>query len=264
MRAGQVVLALLWLVATTGQAADYLEVRREATVYAEPVKSSAKLADVAPGQDNKPVLLELVTTERSRGYYPVYLPDSRKQGWIYKTYVRRHPGPEPRRVAYKRSLYKHWIDADRDCQDTRQEVLIRDATGKLGFAQPRKCTVVRGQWIDPYTGKSFREPRQLDVDHVVPLKNAHESGGWRWSADKRQEYANYLIDNRHLLAVKASENRKKGAKGPDEYMPPDPAFRCDYIKDWVKIKRDWGLSLSDSERRAVVDIGTGCESLAVY
>jgi Protein of unknown function (DUF1524) len=260
MRAAQAVLVLLLLVISTSQAAEYLQVRREATVYAEPAKSSAKLTDVAPGESNKPLLLELVTTERSHGYYPIYLPDSRKNGWIYKTYVRRHPGPEPRHEAYRRSLYKHWVDADDDCQDTRQEVLIRDATGRVDFEKPRKCTVVRGQWVDPYTGNTFREPRQLDVDHVVPLKNAHESGGWKWSAEKRQEYANYLIGSRHLLAVKASENRKKGAKGPDEYMPRDSAFHCEYVKEWVKIKRDWGLSLSDSERRAVADIGAGCGS----
>jgi hypothetical protein len=260
MRTAQAVLVILLLVIPTSQAAEYLEVRREATIYAEPAKSSTRLADVLQGESNKPLLLELVTVERSHGYYLVYLPDSRKQGWVYKTYVRRHPGPEPRREAYRRSLYKHWIDADGDCQDTRQEVLIRDATGKVDFEKPKKCNVVRGQWNDPYTGKIFREPRQLDVDHVVPLKNAHESGAWRWSAEKRQDYANYLIDNRHLLAVNGSENRKKGAKGPDEYMPPDPAFRCDYVQEWVKIKRDWGLSLTDPEKRAVADISVGCGS----
>lgn len=258
MRPAQAVLVILLLAVPASQATEYLEVRREATLYAEPAKNSTKLTDVILGAANRPLLLELATTERSHGYYAVYLPDSRKKGWIYKTYVRRHPGLEPRYTVYRRSLYKHWIDADRNCLDTRQEVLIRDTTGKLNFENPKKCVVVRGQWIDPYTGKSFREPRQLDVDHVVPLKNAHESGAWKWSAEKRQDYANYLIDNRHLLAVIASENRKKGAKGPDEYMPPGTAFRCDYVKEWVKIKRDWGLSLTDLEQRAVANISVGC------
>lgn len=260
MRAAATMLVALCLAMPVGRAAEYLEVRREASVYAEPNKRSTPLAEVAPGQAGKPVLLELVTTEKSNGYYSVYFPESRKPGWIYKTSVRRHLGPEPRYTVYRRSLYKHWIDADGDCQDTRQEVLIRDATGKIEFAKPRKCTVVRGQWLDPYTGQSFREPRQLDIDHVVALKNAHESGAWKWSAAKRQEYANYLRDRQHLLAVKGSENRKKGAKGPDEYLPPDPAFHCDYVKEWVKIKRNWGLTLTDSERRAVADVSAGCKT----
>jgi hypothetical protein len=118
--------------------------------------------------------------------------------------------------------------------------------------------VIKGQWIDPYTGKTFKEPRQLDVDHVVPLKSAHESGAWKWSAEKREEYANYLKDSRHLLAVQGSENRKKGAKGPDGYMPPDPTFRCDYVKEWVKIKRDWGLLFTDPERKTAEEISASC------
>jgi hypothetical protein len=260
MRAAHTFLVVLLLAVSASEAADYLEVRREAPIYAEPNKKSDKLAEVVPGETDNPALLELVTTEKSYGYYPVHVPDTRKKGWIYKTYVRRHPGPEPRYTAYRRSLYKHWVDADGDCQDTRQEVLIRDATGKVDFKKPRNCVVVHGQWLDPYTGKTFKEPRQLDIDHFVPLKNAHESGAWKWSAEKREEYANYLMDNRHLLAVKGSENRKKGAKGPDEYLPPDPAFRCDYIKEWVKIKQDWGLSSTDSELRAVAEINADCRS----
>lgn len=258
MRAAATMLVALCLAMPASRAAEYLEVRREARVYAEPDKKSILLTEVTPGEVGKPQLLELVTTEKSNGYYSVYLPASRKPGWIYKTYVRRHPGPEPRYSVYRRSLYKHWIDADKDCQDTRQEVLIRDATGRIEFEKPRKCTVVHGQWLDPYTGLTFREPRQLDIDHVVALKNAHESGAWKWSAERRQDYANYLRDRQHLLAVKGSENRKKGAKGPDEYLPPDPTFRCDYVKEWVKIKRGWGLTLTDAERRAVADVSAGC------
>lgn len=255
-----VLLAVLFLATTALEAAEYVEVRREASIYAEPDKQSASLVDVTRGTASKPFLLELLTTEKSNGYYSVYLPESRKPGWVYKTTVRRHPGLEPKYTVYRRSHYKHWIDVDNDCQDTRQEVLIRDVTGRVEFEKPRKCTVVRGEWRDPYTGQTFREPRQLDIDHVVALKNAHESGAWKWSAEKRQEYANYLLDRQHLLAVKGSENRKKGAKGPDEYLPPDTSFHCDYVKEWVKIKQDWGLTLTDSERRAVTQVSAGCRT----
>jgi len=258
MLAVRTLFIVLMLVVSASEAADYLEVRREATIYKEPNKKSGNLAEVVPGESNKLFLLELVSTDKSHGYYQVYAPVTRKPGWIYKTYVRRHPGPDPHYTVYRRSLYKHWVDADGDCQDTRQEVLVRDATGKITFEKPRKCVVIRGQWLDPYTGTTFKEPRQLDVDHVVPLKNAHESGAWKWSAAKREEYANYLKDSRHLLAVKASENRKKGAKGPDDYMPPDTEFRCEYVKAWMKIKRDWDLSFTDPEWNAVSDINQHC------
>lgn len=258
MRAARLFLFLL--ISPAGQAAEYLEVKRETGIYAEPAKHSTKLMDVLPATAGQPFLLEIAGKERSHGYYSIYLPSGRKKGWIYKTYVRRHPGPEPRYTVYLRSLYKHWIDADNDCQDSRQEVLIRDSIGRVDFETAENCVVKHGQWVDPYTGESFREPRQLDIDHVVPLKNAHESGAWKWPAEKRQEFANYLADRRHLLAVKASENRKKGAKGPDRYMPPASAFHCDYVQEWVRIKRTWGLSLTASEQRAVTAISAGCVS----
>lgn len=250
---------LFLLISPVSQAAEYLEVKRAASIHAEPAKRSAKLLDVVPASAGRPLLFELASSTRSQGYYSIYLPNSGKKGWIYKTYVRRHPGPEPRYTVYLRSLYKHWIDVDNDCQDSRQEVLIRDSIGRVNL-DTAQCVVKQGQWVDPYTGKSFREPRQLDVDHMVPLKNAHESGAWKWSAEKRQEFANYLADRRHLLAVKASENRKKGAKGPDRYLPPDSTLHCEYVQDWVRIKRTWGLSLTASEQRSVTKISASCAS----
>lgn len=258
MNALQACLVALLLVFTTSEAADYLEVRRTANIYAEPNKKSDKLKEVGSSKTGQPLLLTLATAQITNGYYQVQVPESRKKGWIYKTYVRRHPGPEPHYTVYRRSDYKHWIDANGNCQDTRNEVLIRDATGQVSFEQPKKCVVVSGKWVDPYTGETFREPRQLDIDHVVALKNTHESGAWKWSAGKRQEYANYLKDRDHLLAVMASENRKKGSKGPDGYLPPDPAYRCDYVKTWVKIKRDWELSSTESEQRTLKEITKTC------
>jgi hypothetical protein len=252
------IAGLLVFAAETGWSADYVELRRDATVYASPNKRSPVLAQLAPAAGEQPLLLRLVATDRSYGYYHVTLPDRTDRGWIYKTYVRRHPGPEPRYVPYKRSLYQHWIDEDRDCQDTRQEVLIRDAVAPVAFTGPRRCAVRRGEWLDPYTDMTFREPRQLDVDHVVPLKNAHESGGWAWSKERRREYANYLAYDQHLLAVKASENRRKADKGPDRYMPPDDAYRCDYVRTWVKIKRDWSLSMTSAEKSMVDSVLSGC------
>lgn len=254
-----VLAAVLISVSAQATGAEYVEVRREAAVYAEPDKRSTKIAELSPAEREGPRVLALVSMTRRNGYYPVRLAGQPEQGWIYKTYVRRHPGLAPKYVPYRRSLYRHWIDADGDCQDTRQEVLVRDATGEVYFRPPRRCVVVRGRWRDPYTGESFREPRQLDVDHVVPLKNAHESGAWAWSKEKRQEYANFLAYRQHLLAVKGSENRKKGDKGPDRYLPPDGAFHCEYVRIWSEIKRDWGLEMTESERQAVQQVLASCD-----
>ncbi len=253
------VLTFAWLLAfpLAGSAVDYLEVRHKAAVYKESSKKSERLVTVDP-TERTPYLLRLVTDKPVNGYYQVRLAGNSENGWIYKTYVRRYSGQHPAYVAYKRTFYRHWIDEDGDCQDTRQEVLIRDASSTVAFQDKERCKVATGSWPDPYTGKTFRNPKDLDVDHVVPLKNAHESGAWAWSAERKRQYANYLVYEKHLLAVSASENRKKGDKGPDRYMPPNTAYHCEYVKVWIKIKRDWELEMTEPEGKAVQKVLDTC------
>lgn len=259
MRWRQVVLAL-WLVFVPVFAlADSLEVRRDANVYKEPNSKSERVARIELKDRKGPYLVRLVDDSKVNGYYKIRLPGKTTEGWIYKASVRRYKGEHPQYVPYKRTLYKHWIDEDGDCQNTRAEVLIRDDDdGVVEFKGQDQCEVIGGTWFDPYTGQTFRVAKELDVDHVVPLKNAHESGAWAWSEERRKEYANYLKYNKHLLAVKASENRKKGDKGPDRYMPPRKAFHCEYVQVWVKIKEDWELEMTEAEGETVQKILAQC------
>ena len=98
----------------------------------------------------------------------------------------------------------------------------------------------------------------MDIDHVVPLKNAHQSGAWTWGRAKRKEYANYLGYRNHLLAVSARENRKKGAKGPDQYLPPNRAFRYEYVRSWLEIKKRWKLGIPRPELKAIKKVLKSC------
>ena len=156
---------------------------------------------------------------------------------------------------YVRAQWVHWIDADRDCQTTRNEVLIRDADGRLRFGG-RGCWVAVGRWVDPYTGRVFTDPRQLDVDHVVPLGEAHRTGGWRWSRAEKRAYANALDDPEHLLAVSARANRQKGDKSPADWLPA--RGRCEYVRAWLRIKAVWGLASTPRERRAIERVLASC------
>ena len=122
---------------------------------------------------------------------------------------------------YDRGDWKHWVDSDGDCQDARQEVLVEESLDEVTFETDRKCRVETGQWFGVFTGVYTGDPGDLDIDHLVPLKNAHLSGGWRWDADMREEYANYLEEENHLIAVTKGANRSKGARGPEEWGPPD-------------------------------------------
>ena len=77
---------------------------------------------------------------------------------------------------YELKSYHHWTDEDRDCQNARHEVLIEESLSTVVFKSAKGCRVVSGSWDDPYSGKTIINATKLDIDHMVPLKEAHESG----------------------------------------------------------------------------------------
>ena len=162
---------------------------------------------------------------------------------------------------YDRDDWKHWSDPDGDCQDVRQEVLIEESLVPVTFKSDRECQVASGRWFAAFTGATVDEPGDLDVDHLVPLANAHSSGGAHWPPERKEEYANYLADAGYLIAVTSSANRSKGARGPHEWWPPDETYWCTYAIDWAEIKEAWGLWMSEHEAEAVQEmLGTCADS----
>ena len=161
---------------------------------------------------------------------------------------------------YERDDWKHWTDADGDCQDARQEVLVAESRTTVSYRTDRQCRVETGQWLAPYTGTVVTDPSKLDVDHMVPLGNAHASSAWRWSAERREQYANYLNDPQHLIAVTASANRSKGARGPEDWKPDDRTYWCQYAVDWVTIKDTWELTVTRREHDSLVQMLNTCET----
>ena len=161
---------------------------------------------------------------------------------------------------YSRGDWKHWTDADRDCQDERNEVLIEESLTTVTFHTDDGCRVATGQWLAPYTNTVVTDPGKLDVDHMVPLGNAHRSGAWGWPAERKELYANHLDDTQHLIAVTASANRSKGARGPDQWKPEDQPYWCQYAIDWVTIKNTWNLTVTQPEHRALADMLATCDN----
>lgn len=155
---------------------------------------------------------------------------------------------------YDRKQFGRWIDADGDCQDTRQEVLIEESRIPVTFKTARQCRVIAGEWHDPYTGRVFTNPSLLDVDHVVPLKEAFLSGANQWSRHKKILFANDLENTNHLIAVYRSANRSKGARDPAHWLPPNQAYHHEYVTIWLEIKKAWGLSLDPLEASVIQSI----------
>ena len=161
---------------------------------------------------------------------------------------------------YDRGEWRHWTDEDRDCRDARQEALIAESTVEVTYADGDKCRVQKGHWVGPYTGTEVTDPSDLDIDHMVPLANAHRSGGWSWSSEKKSAYANHLAYPGHLVATTARANRTKGAKGPEEWRPPDEGYWCQYALDWIEIKRAWNLTATEEEFNALREMAGTCET----
>lgn len=156
------------------------------------------------------------------------------------------PVTKERPQGYARALFTHWVDADGDGCDTREEVLIAESSTPAQV-DAFGCKVIEGDWFSPYDGAAFTSPAELDIDHMVPLKEAWDSGAWGWSPSQRRAFANDLSDPRPLIAVTASQNRSKSDKDPSNWLPPRGAYVCDYLANWVAIKAHWNLSMDQSE-----------------
>ena len=155
---------------------------------------------------------------------------------------------------YDRKSYQHWIDEDHDCQNARHEVLIEESLSKVTYKTGRGCKVLSGSWEDPYSGKTITDSTKLDIDHMVPLKEAHESGAANWSRERKRAYANDLDDPDTLIAVDRRLNRQKGAKDPAEWLPNNEAYQKEYAKAWVTVKLKWGLTADQRELAALREL----------
>lgn len=150
-------------------------------------------------------------------------------------------------TGYSRSLFKLWIDADKDGCNTRAEVLISEAVVKPKIG--KRCALTGGKWISPYDGKVTTNARALDIDHLVPLAEAWRSGAWKWTPAQRRDFANDLTEPRALVAVSLSLNRSKGDKDVAAWLPPKGV--CSYIQAWITVKTKYALT-ADSKELAVL------------
>lgn len=128
--------------------------------------------------------------------------------------VRGLPVAAETRAGYDRAKFRLWIDADRDCRDTRDEVLATESLIRV-----RGCNIQRGKWRSYYDGVVTRDSSTFDIDHLVPLAEAWDSGARRWNAATRERYANDLGDPRTLVAVTAAANRSKSDQDHGRMAP---------------------------------------------
>lgn len=158
--------------------------------------------------------------------------------------------------SYSRDAFQHWVDADGDGCDTRDEVLQQESKVKVS------CNLLGGSWISAYDGVKTTNPSSFDIDHFIPLKEAWESGAARWNEGTRRSFANDLDYPLSLIAVTASSNRSKSDRDPAGWLPTLKTFSCQYIGTWVAVKYRWSLTIDATERRVVAASLSACGTKA--
>ena len=158
------------------------------------------------------------------------------------------------RAGYVRTKFKHWSDLDKNGCNTRNDVIIAEA--KVKPTVEKGCKIVGGSWYSAYDGLTVDKFSALDVDHMVPLAEAWDSGASSWTPDRRQIYANDMGDPVSLIAVTAATNRSKSDQDPSEWLPAKDV--CTYIYNWVQVKVRWSLAVDDKELKAIKDSSAKC------
>ena len=157
---------------------------------------------------------------------------------------------------YDRDLFRHWIDSDGDGCNTRREVLIEEAVIRPQLSGD--CDLSGGEWYSIYDDVTTNDPSDFDIDHLIPLKEAWDSGAHSWSSSQRRAFANDLANSQALIAVTASSNRSKSDRDPADWLPPNQSYHCQYIIDWMTVKIFWNLSVDEREFQALRRVASNC------
>ncbi|GGS83278.1 HNH endonuclease family protein [Streptomyces badius] len=168
------------------------------------------------------------------------------------------------RAGYTRSSFRHWNSGAiaTDGCNTRAEVLIAEAT--IAPAVGAGCKLTGGTWVSYYDNQEVTDPGALDIDHMVPLAEAWDSGASAWTPARREAYANDQDAAASLVAVTARTNRQKADKDPSQWMPPAPEAQCRYVGEWVATKLRWQLTADTAELDALKVFAEGpCEDTVV-
>ncbi|MCB0370968.1 MAG: HNH endonuclease [Bdellovibrionales bacterium] len=167
----------------------------------------------------------------------------------------KQPLPTASEPYNRRKHFGTWIVDGRNgnCLNTRAEVLVRDSSDRVTMLPSNHCIVATGRWADPYGGRVFTSSKDIQIDHMVPLKHAYIAGGWKWNSKLRCLYANYTGYKGHLVSSAGPENQSKGDGTPYSYLPPNKAYVCTYLAEWLKIKLIWNLALIPPEVQAIAN-----------
>ena len=161
---------------------------------------------------------------------------------------------------YSRDKFPHWRDPDRNGCDARNDILKRDLTMVAFRASSDNCKVISGKLLDPFSNKEIifdlsQSSSNIDIDHVVALSNAWQTGGFQLTTLQRTNFAN---DPLNLIAVDFRLNRQKGDGDAATWLPPYKSYRCTYVARQVLVKEKYKLWVTPPEKAAISKLLDSC------
>ena len=171
------------------------------------------------------------------------------------------------KTGYSRDMFgQSWADVDRNGCDTRNDILKRDLTSIVYKPRTRDCVVLSGTLSDRYSGESINFVRgnvtsmEVQIDHVVALSNAWQTGAFKLDIAQRTALAN---DPLNLFAVKGRLNSQKGDGDAATWLPPLKSFRCAYVAQQIAVKAKYSLWVVAPEKAAMLNILAKCPTQEV-
>ena len=164
------------------------------------------------------------------------------------------------KTGYSREQFPHWKDPDKNGCDSRNDILKRDLSKVVFKEGTNNCKVISGILLDPYSNKLItfdldKSSSTIDIDHVVALSNAWQTGAFQLTLDQRTNFAN---DPLNLLAVDFKLNRQKGDGDAATWLPPYKSYRCTYVARQVSVKAKYKLWVTAPEKTAIANLLTAC------
>ncbi len=164
---------------------------------------------------------------------------------------------EPPRRNYSRDNFEHWVDLNGAGCNTRHQVLAAQATAIKPRSNSLDCRVVEGEWeLLFHGGRHIGEASEIDVDHVVALAEAWDSGAAQWDAARRRTFAN---DPLNLVVASRQVNQEKADLDAGEWTPPDSRARCLTAAKMTLTKLRYQLRIDAAERRGLMRMARYCD-----
>ncbi len=166
------------------------------------------------------------------------------------------------KTGYSRAEFgQTWADVNRNGCDTRNDILKRDLISISYKTKTRDCVVLAGVLVDRYSGETINFVRgnissmEVQIDHVVALSNAWQTGAFKLTKIERTALAN---DPLNLFAVKGRLNSQKSDGDAATWLPPLKSFRCAYVAQQIAVKAKYSLWVTAPEKSAMLGILAKC------